>query len=74
MSGSLFGVPQETASESTAHLPLAERMRPLTLDEFCGQEHLVGEGQILRSILETETRQSLILWGRQVPARPRSRT
>ena len=63
MSGSLFGVPEEAVSESTEHLPLAERMRPLNLEEFCGQEHLVGEGQILRSILETETRQSLVLWG-----------
>src|SRR5437763_1515939 len=44
--------------------PLAERMRPTTLEEFAGQEHLVGEGRILRRILGTGGKlPSLILWG-----------
>jgi len=44
--------------------PLAERMRPRSLDEFVGQEELVGEGKILRRILENgKLESSLILWG-----------
>ena len=34
-------------------LPLAERMRPKTLDEYIGQKHLVGEGAILRKMIES---------------------
>src|SRR5260370_21076332 len=44
--------------------PLAERMRPRSLAEFVGQSHLVGEGRILRRLLEGGgTLPSLILWG-----------
>jgi putative ATPase len=43
--------------------PLAERMRPLTLEEFVGQEHLLGPGRILREMVESGTLHSLILWG-----------
>jgi putative ATPase len=44
--------------------PLAERMRPPSLDEFVGQEDLVGEGKILRRILENgKLESSLIFWG-----------
>ena len=44
--------------------PLAERMRPRSLDEFVGQSHLVGEGRILRRLLDSEGNlPSLILWG-----------
>src|SRR6266851_10257660 len=44
--------------------PLAERMRPHSLAEFVGQSHLVGEGRILRRLLESGgTLPSLILWG-----------
>ena len=43
--------------------PLAERMRPRTVAEFTGQDHLVGEGHILRRMIETDTLASLILWG-----------
>ncbi len=38
-------------------------MRPRTLDEFVGQEHLVGEGRLLRTLLDRGTLQNLILWG-----------
>lgn len=43
--------------------PLAERMRPDSLDNFFGQEKLVGEGRMLRQILRGNTLPSLILWG-----------
>lgn len=44
-------------------LPLAERMRPKTLDEYIGQKHLVGEGAILRKMIESGNIASFILWG-----------
>lgn len=43
--------------------PLAERLRPKTLDEFTGQKHLVGEGMILRSLIESDHIPSMIFWG-----------
>ena len=43
--------------------PLAERMRPKTLDEYIGQKHLVGEGAVLRKAIESGRIPSIILWG-----------
>jgi putative ATPase len=43
--------------------PLAERMRPRTLSEFVGQEHLLGSGRLLRQMAESKTLHSLVLWG-----------
>jgi putative ATPase len=43
--------------------PLAERMRPTTLDDYVGQKHLVGKGSILRLAIESGMLPSLILWG-----------
>jgi putative ATPase len=43
--------------------PLAERMRPSTLDEYVGQQHLVGKGAILRKAIESGNLPSLIFWG-----------
>lgn len=43
--------------------PLAERLRPKTLDEVLGQEHLTGEKGTIRKMLENDTLNSLILWG-----------
>ncbi len=43
--------------------PLAERLRPLILDEYLGQQHLVGEGAILRNAIESGNIPSMILWG-----------
>jgi putative ATPase len=43
--------------------PLAERLRPKTLDEYIGQKHLVGEGAVLRNMIETGRISSFILWG-----------
>jgi putative ATPase len=54
---------KDKTSEVSAHAPLAERMRPRTIAEFSGQEHLVGEGRILQRMIETDSLSSLILWG-----------
>ena len=43
--------------------PLAERMRPKTLDDYVGQTHLVGPGAVLRRAVETKRLPSFILWG-----------
>ena len=48
---------------SPASTPLAERMRPQTLDEFIGQEDLLGPGRPLRRAIEGDRLQSIILWG-----------
>lgn len=45
------------------NIPLPERMRPRNLDQYVGQEHLVGEKAILRRMLETGNISSFILWG-----------
>lgn len=44
-------------------LPLAERLRPQTLDEYIGQKHLVGEGAVLRQMIESGNLSSFVLWG-----------
>jgi len=44
-------------------LPLAERLRPKTLNEYIGQKHLVGEGAVLRQMIESGNLSSFILWG-----------
>jgi putative ATPase len=43
--------------------PLAERMRPQTISEYLGQEHILGEGKLLRRLIETDRLTSLIFWG-----------
>ena len=43
--------------------PLAERMRPKTLDDYIGQKHLVGEGAVIRRMIESGNISSFILWG-----------
>ncbi len=43
--------------------PLAERMRPRSLDDYVGQEHLVGQGAVLRNMIESGRISSFILWG-----------
>src|SRR2546421_1802447 len=68
----LFAPPESTsqATESTAgkenslrHQPLAARMRPRTLQEFAGQSHIFGPGQLLRRAIEADRIQSLIFYG-----------
>jgi len=53
--------PESTSPPASA--PLAERMRPQTLDEFIGQEDLLGAGRPLRRAIEGDRLQSIILWG-----------
>ena len=43
--------------------PLAARMRPASFEEFVGQEHLIGEGRVLRKAIEAGQLPSIILWG-----------
>ncbi|HET6272251.1 MAG TPA: replication-associated recombination protein A [Bacteroidota bacterium] len=52
--------PQSTPS---THSPLAERVRPQSLQDFVGQEHLLGEGKPLRVLIESDQLPSMILWG-----------
>jgi putative ATPase len=49
--------------EKDAKRPLADRMRPETLDDFAGQEHILGPGKPLRSQIERDQLTSIILWG-----------
>ena len=51
------------AKETSRDAPLAERMRPQTLAEYVGQEHLLGEGKLLRRLVESDQLTSLIFWG-----------
>lgn len=51
-------------------VPLADRMRPETLDQFVGQEHIVGEGRILRKMIKEDKIVSIIFWGLPVQERP----
>jgi putative ATPase len=62
---SLFSqIPDEGALKASARTaPLAERMRPRTLDEYVGQEHLLGPGKPLRVEIERDDAASMILWG-----------
>lgn len=53
----------EVQAEPTRERPLADRMRPRTLAEFVGQDHLVGPGKPLRRMMEDDRLSSLILWG-----------
>ena len=55
---------QEAAREyRAANAPLADRMRPRTLDEFVGQEHILGEGKLLRRAIQADRVTSLLLYG-----------
>ncbi|MBQ7164177.1 MAG: replication-associated recombination protein A [Clostridia bacterium] len=54
---------QTTFFEKPEMQPLAARLRPQTLEEFCGQEHLIGEGKILRRLIESDNIGSMIFWG-----------
>src|SRR5512135_244326 len=58
----LFGVPPPSRQQSSSQ-PLAERMRPARLEEFVGQDHLLGSGKLLTGMLSSGNLRSLILWG-----------
>lgn len=54
---------QASLFETPLSEPLASRMRPRNLEEFVGQQHLIGEGKILRKIIESDNVSSMIFWG-----------
>ena len=54
---------QQTFFSQQNAAPLAARLRPQTLDEFVGQTHLLGEGKILRRLIESDQISSMIFWG-----------
>ena len=56
-------IEQGTFFEDRSSQPLAARLRPQTLDEFCGQKHLLAEGKVLRKLIESDTVGSMIFWG-----------
>lgn len=51
------------AADASGEMPLAARMRPRTLDEFIGQEHIIGPGKLLRRAIEADELRSAIFWG-----------
>lgn len=54
---------QHSFFDTEASQPLAARLRPRTLDEFFGQEHLLGKGKVLRKLIEADQISSMIFWG-----------
>jgi len=54
---------QSSLFENIVNEPLASRMRPRNLSEFVGQKHLIGEGKILKKIIESDNVSSMIFWG-----------
>ena len=54
---------QQTFFTDDRDLPLAARLRPRTLEEFVGQKHLLGEGKVLRRLIESDRIGSMIFWG-----------
>jgi putative ATPase len=58
-----FDTQTSPVEDDAAGAPLAARMRPRTLDEYVGQQHIVGEGKILRRLIEAGQLPSIILWG-----------
>lgn len=59
----LFGATGRKKEEKRNYIPLADRIRPERLEDFVGQEHILGPGRFLRSLIEKDQLQSLIFWG-----------
>jgi len=59
----LFALKRAKPAEQREFTPLADRIRPERLEDFVGQEHLLGPGRFLRSLVEKDQLQSLIFWG-----------
>ncbi len=59
----LFANLKKTKTESPSHVPLADRIRPERLEDFVGQDHILGPGRYLRSLIGKDPLPSLILWG-----------
>lgn len=53
----------EKPEQTSLNAPLAERMRPHSLDDFAGQQHLAGEGKVLRIVMQSGNIPSMIFWG-----------
>lgn len=53
----------DSRTQNKSHAPLADRMRPKTLDEIVGQEHILGPGKVLRTLIEKDQLRSIIFWG-----------
>jgi putative ATPase len=60
---SLFDTSPPEAARTDKRRPLADRMRPETIEEYVGQEHILGPGKPLRAQIERDTLSSIILWG-----------
>ncbi|MDE5893793.1 MAG: AAA family ATPase, partial [Acetatifactor sp.] len=61
--GSTAGQSGASDNTSLGGGPLADRLRPSTLEEYVGQQHLLGPGKILRQLLERDQIPSMIFWG-----------
>src|SRR4051794_4555005 len=61
--GTLFDAPDEPPAAPTGDLPLAARMRPRTLEEFVGQQHLLSPSSALRTAIQSGEPHSMILYG-----------
>ena len=59
----MSGEEQTTLFDRNVYQPLAARLRPRTLDEIVGQQHLLGPGKVLRRIIEQDAVSSMIFWG-----------
>ncbi len=53
----------DAALDKNTYAPLADRMRPQTLDDIVGQDHLLGDGKVLRSLIQQDQLRSVIFWG-----------
>ena len=54
---------QMSIFENQVSQPLAARIRPENLDEYVGQQHLLGKGKVLRNLIESDNISSMIFWG-----------
>ncbi len=63
MNGSEYMMQSNSLFYNYEQTPLADRVRPRNLDEFMGQKHIIGEGKVLRKLIETDKVTSMIFWG-----------
>lgn len=63
MKGELFMEQMSLFDDRKVYAPLASRLRPESLDDFIGQEHLLGQGKMLRQLIEKDQISSMIFWG-----------
>ena len=63
MTADLFGDPHENTRAANSSKPLAARIRPRSLDDFVGQEHIIGQEKLLRRAIEADKIDSMIFYG-----------